>query len=363
MTPHGPSARLAAPADRTSLDGGCTSTHRVVAFTAGDGLPLHLVNVRRAQAPTRPPVVLVHGAGMRTESWTGAPVARTLVDALLDEGYDVWLENWRASIHAGPNPWTLDQAAIYDHPAAIRTILADTGADEVKAVVQCMGSTSFMMSAVAGLLPDVSTIIANSVSLHPVVPPAARWKARYLGRLMNRVAPYLDPNWGRHAPNHIARSVRAFVRATHHECDNPVCAMASFIYGAGRPTLWLHENLNEETHDWLAGEFGPAPGSFFAQIARCIEAGHLVAVDGRPELPTDVVGQPPQTHARVALLSGERNRCFLPIGQQRSYEFLERHRPGRQRVHFLPGYSHLDVFVGKDAARDTYPIILRELED
>ena len=353
----------AATVERLHLRAGVTLTQRHVPFTAGDGLELDLVNVRGTRMPTRPPLVLVHGAGMRTESWTHAPIDRTLVDALVDEGHDVWLENWRASIHAGPNPWTLDQAALYDHPAAIRAILDDTGADEVKAIVQCMGSTSFMMSAVAGLLPDVSTIIANSVSLHPMVPPAARWKARYVGRMVNRTTPYLDPNWGRHAPTHLARGLRILVRATHRECSNPVCTMASFIYGAGRPTLWLHENLNEETHDWLGGEFGPAPREFFDQIARCIEAGHLVAVEGRPELPEDFVAQPPQTDARVVLLTGDRNRCFLPVGQQRSYEFLERHRPGQQRIHVLPGYSHLDVFIGVNAARDTYPLILRELQD
>jgi pimeloyl-ACP methyl ester carboxylesterase len=347
--------------EHRSPHGGATLTQRHVPFTAGDGLELDLVNVRGPRMPTRPPVVLVHGAGMRTESWTHTPIDRTLVDMLVDEGYDVWLENWRASIHAGPNPWTLDQAAIYDHPAAIRAILADTGADEVKAIVQCMGSASFMMSAVAGLLPEVSTIISNSVSLHPVVPPAARWKARYVGPLVNRAAPYLDPNWGRHAPTHLARGLRIFVRATHRECDNPVCTMASVIYGAGRPTLWLHENLNEETHDWLGGEFGPAPRTFFDQIGRCIEVGHLVAVEGRPELPDDFVAQAPQTDARVVLLTGDRNRCFLPVGQRRSYEFLERHRPGRQSIHVLAGYSHLDVFIGVNAARDTHPIILREL--
>ena len=28
----------------------------------------------------------------------------------------------------------------------------------------------------------------------------------------------------------------------------------------------------------------------------------------------------------------------------------------------VPGYSHMDLFVGKDAARDVYPVITAELD-
>jgi len=119
---------------------------RVVPYTAGDGLALNLINVRGAAEPTRGPVVLVHGAGVRANIFR-APVRQTLVDALVEHGYDVWLTNWRASIDFAPNRWTLDQAARYDHPAAVAKVVEDTGADAVKAVIHCQGSTSFTMSA------------------------------------------------------------------------------------------------------------------------------------------------------------------------------------------------------------------------
>ena len=58
----------------------------------------------------------LHGAGVRANLFR-APVERTIVDHLIDCGYDVWLENWRASIDLKPNTWNLDKAAVYDHPA------------------------------------------------------------------------------------------------------------------------------------------------------------------------------------------------------------------------------------------------------
>ena len=93
---------------------------RVVPFTAGDGLPLNLLHVRADAPPSRGPVLLVHGAGVRADLFR-SPAHPNIVDALLAEGYDVWLLNWRASIDLPPNPWTLDQAALYDHPLAVQT--------------------------------------------------------------------------------------------------------------------------------------------------------------------------------------------------------------------------------------------------
>ena len=100
----------------------------VIPFSAGDGVACNLINVRGKHAPTKGPVLLVHGAGVRANIFR-APSGRTLVDVLVDEGWDVWLENWRASIDVPHNHWTLDQAAVYDHPRAVRTVLEETGAE------------------------------------------------------------------------------------------------------------------------------------------------------------------------------------------------------------------------------------------
>jgi alpha/beta hydrolase fold len=335
---------------------------RTVPFAAGDGTPCTLVNVRsEAREPTRGPVVLVHGAGVRANIFR-APIETTIVDYLVDRGYDVWLENWRASIDLPPSQWTLDQAAEHDHPKAVQTIVEQTGVNEIKAVIHCQGSTSFMMSALAGLVPEVTTIVANAVSLHTVIPGMSRFKIRRAAPIVAHLTPYLDPRWDARAPALTARMLALFVRMTHRECDNLVCRMASFTYGTGHPTLWRHEQIDDGTHEWIRREFGAVPFTFFAQMARCVEAGHLVSVGDSRRLPRSFAAQEPQTDARFALFAGELNRCFLPIGQRRTYEFLDAHRPGYHTLNILPGYTHLDVFIGKNAARDAFPLIAAELE-
>lgn len=337
-------------------------SERLVPFTTADGVHCNLINVRGAKAPAKRPVLLVHGAGVRANIYR-APSGGTLVDSLLDAGHDVWLENWRASIDVPHNRWTLDQAAVFDHPAAVKTVLDETRTDELGAVIHCQGSTSFMMSSVAGLVPEVTTIVSNAVSLHPVVPRLAKLKLRYMIPAAARVIGYLSPQWGlKGAPWVAPKALAAWVKLTHHECDNDVCKLASYTYGAGKPTLWRHENLNLATHDWLKHEFADVPLTFFKQILRCVEAGRLISVDARPELPHDFTAQAPQTDARFVFLAGDRNECFLPASQRRTFDWFEAQAPGRHALHVLSGYGHLDVFMGKDASSQVFPTIIDELE-
>ena len=332
----------------------------VVPFQAGDGYACNLLHIQGASQPARGPVLLVHGAGVRANLFR-APVDVTLVDRLIEEGYDVWLENWRASIDLHPNRWTLDQAAVFDHPQAVKKVVEETGWNEIKAVIHCQGSTSFMMSAVAGLVPQVKTIVSNAVSLHPMVPAITAFKISAAVPLMKPLTDFLNPQWCVHAPTPVAKVVAALIALTHHECNNPVCKGVSFTYGTGFPALWSHANLNDATHEWISQEFGQVPLTFFEQIVKCIHAGHLIAVDGRSELPRDFVAQAPQTDARFAFFAGLNNLCFVAESQHQTFEFFDRHRPGYHTYRPIPNYGHLDIFIGKDAARDVFPLMLEEL--
>jgi pimeloyl-ACP methyl ester carboxylesterase len=336
-------------------------TERVIPFRAGDGFQCNLLRVSGSKPPSRGPVLLVHGAGVRANIFR-APVQTTIVDFLIDRGYDVWLENWRASIDLKPNPWTLDQAAVHDHPHAVKIIVKETGCSEIKAIIHCQGSTSFTMSAMAGLVPEVKVIVSNAVSLHTVVPGFSTLKLNFALPVISRVTPCLNPQWGLYAPTLPAKVISMFVAMVHHECHNPVCKQVSFTYGSGFPALWRHENLNDQTHEWLKQEFAAVPISFFRQMRRCVHQGHLVSVEDQTALPRDFTAQPPKTEARFAFFAGARNQCFLPDSQRRSYEFFSGHHKDYHSLHIIENYSHLDIFMGQAAARDVFPLMEAELE-
>jgi len=329
-------------------------------LTAGDGRSLRLLRVRDREAP-RGPVLLVHGAGVRSNIFR-APVRENLVQRLVREGYDVWLEDWRASIDLPPCDWTLDQAARFDHPRAVGRIVQETGWNRIKAIIHCQGSTSFTMSALAGLVPQVDTIVSNAVSLCPVIPDFSRFKLRFTLPLLHRLVDGLDPQWAEHAPDWKTWLIRTAAFLAHPEAESGVSKLVSFTYGAGRPALWRHENLNEATQDWLRREFARVPLTFFDQIWRCVKAGRLLAVEGSTELPSDFAAVPLSTEARWTFLAGELNRCFLPESQVRAHAHFEKQQPGRHRLHLIPGYSHLDIFMGQHASEDVFPLILGALE-
>lgn len=309
------------------------------------------------------PVLLVHGAGVRSQIFTPPRDKESnLDDMLAHAGFDVWNLDWRGSIEQSPNQWTLDEAAVWDYPAAIKTVLEVTGKKDLKAIIHCQGSTSFMIALVAGLLPEIKMVVSNAVSLHPLVPNLARYKALYAVPTLGKFLPYLNPQWGISAPAGLPKIFDFYVRSIHHECNNPVCKWSSFTFGSGFPTLWRHENLTDEVHDWLSGEFAHVPMSFFRQMSQSIKAGHIVTTGAFDELPKSVVEYAPKTDARMVFLAGEFNDCFKSESQARSFDFVDHHAPGRHSYYELADYGHLDVFIGKNAPTDVFPLIIDELQ-
>lgn len=380
-------------------------------FRTGDNRECRLYNLRLAKkAPTEGPLLMVAGVGVRANIFR-PPGQVTLVDLLLEEGYDVWLLDWRACIEWGGNPpewpvnragpwfdagpiadikelsshppwptdvadetppeklrWCLDHAALYDHPYAVRAITEITGDPTIKAVVHCLGSIGFMMAAVNGLLPQVTRIVSNAVSLHPVVPWWTDLKCRMSRSFVSQLVAYLDSQWGttEPAPNWLVQLVLMLMQWGHFECMNLVCKLASFSYGVGVPTLpvlWRHENLTPEVHRWLKTEFGKVLMEMFKQLERSWRHGNMLRLADLKGLPEDYAAEPPKIgNMRIAFFAGELNVCWLKESQERSFDYFNSYRRNHHSLHILPGYSHLDMFIGKNTAKDVFPLMLDALK-
>src|SRR5690606_15264392 len=325
-------------------------------FETADGVKCNLKHPT-GQQPIKQPVLLVHGAGVRGNIFN-PPTSRNLIQCLIAEGYDVWIENWRGSIEFPPNEWDLDQVALNDHPAAVKRVVELTGSPEIMAIIHCQGSTSFMISAMLGLVPEVKTIISNAVSLHPIVPNYSFFKLWGYIPVVKNFFTYLNPQWGLHAPDLKSKMLKTLVQATHHEKDTLVGKFVSFVYGAGFPALWELENLDEETMDWIQYEFGSVPLSFFHHIKKCVKEGRLVSLT---DANREYVPKAANPQARIILFAGAKNKCFLPESQQKTFDYLEEAEPGYHSLYILNDYSHLDIFFGKNAHIDVFPLMIKEL--
>jgi hypothetical protein len=352
------------PGEWHDLEGHPGLRRRIIGFSScgPEPAPLTLHHIRGEREPGRGPVLLIHGGGVRANLFYGSPRRPTLVHALVAHGYDVWLENWRASIDLPPRSYTLDQGAVYDHPAAVARIRRETGWDRMKAVVQCQGSTSLTMSAIAGLVPEITTIVTNAVSLHVNVPLLSELKLHALVPVASVRLGGLDAQWAIRAPSMISTNVARWADLVRgRDCNNDVCHFSNYMYGVGPDILWRHENLDAATHDWVSREFGWCPFSLLRQIGRAQRTGVIAPVDGLRELPASLEGEP-MTAARFSFLAGSMNKLFLPLSQQRSFEHFSKFRPDYHTFHELPGLTHLDVVFGKTSARDVFPLIIDELD-
>ncbi len=325
-------------------------------FEAFDGFNCNLLRLKINSPPQKGPVLLVHGAGVRSNIFN-PPNRKNLLDVLTEAGYDVWLENWRGSIECDKNEWNLDVVAKNDHPAAVKEVCRITGATEIKAIIHCQGSTSFMISAVSGLLPEVKTIVSNAVSLHPVVSANSEFKLNYVLPGIKPFTKFLNPKWGDEPPGIKEKTLRLLVKLTHREDDTDVGKFVSFTYGTGFPALWELGNLTPETKEWIRDEFGNVPLSFFDHIKKSIKTGALVSANGQ----SNYSAFKPKTDARIVFLTGKMNKCFKSQSQVDSYTFFNAEKQKYHQLYQFDKYSHLDVFLGKNAASDIFPTIIKEL--
>lgn len=309
------------------------------------------------------PVMFVHGSGTRADLFC-PPSTITLPALLSAAGFDVWLLNWRGSIDVEPTSYTFDDAAVFDFPAAVSEILQRTCSTVggVKAVVHCQGSHAFMMSIASGLLPEITTVVANSTAMHPRVRWSASVKLPFALKTLGKTTEWFNPQHGLYASSFSARVLDLLVRLFHHECDNAVCKHSSFIYGVGFPTLWSHHHLDEVTHDWIKGEFAHVPVSLFRQTHRCLAAGRLVPVRGYPDIQPGVAIHEPMTDANFLFMCGSDNKTFHPSGMRKTFEHFTTRTRGTQEHWEITGYGHLDPFLGKYAAEDVFPRVIAFLE-
>jgi choline dehydrogenase-like flavoprotein len=253
--------------------------------------------------------------------------------------------------------FTLDDIATYDYPAAVAKVLEISGAESVQVMAHCVGSLTLLMSLILGL-QRVRHVVSSQVTLHPRagVPNELR-AGLYTGEVLQALGADTlttdreDLSWSEKL---YERALRLYP-AGEEECGLPFCRRQMFMFGES----YDHDQLNDATHESLHEMFGTANMTAFRQITLTLREGHVVAADG-----SDVyLAATDKLRVPISFIHGENNRLFKPEGSKLTYDYLtEANGPGLYTRTVIPDYSHLDLFVGKDAARDVYPVITAELD-
>ena len=348
---------------------------KVVPFEVEDlDFPLNVQRLRLMGGgePDGEPVLLIPGSGVRANMFYGQPGGGSLAQFLLELGYDVWVENWRASIDLPPNSYTLDDAARFDHPTAIDVVLEQTGRPDgkLRTVVHCQGSVGFLMAYVAGYLDGkVSHVISSAVSLFPEVRWATWLKQRVARPIVDLATPWMDAQWGLRSDTPIGSLFGVVARYTERPCGNPPCQVANFMYGSGWDTLLLHKDaagrdwLDPDVHEWSARELGATPMSFIDQICESSRYGHIVPAQPRdPAWPANYLARPkqlspPDQRPRFTFIAGDQNRMWRWQGQEKAARFIREFHECPACFVGLPGFGHLDTIWGREAPAKVFPVI------
>jgi cholesterol oxidase len=227
----------------------------------------------------------------------------------------------------------------------------------VQVFAHCIGSMTLLMALLSGT-EGVRHAVCSQVTLHPVVPPLNRFKARI--RLADRLEG-LGIRTIEHnrelTPGQRALDLLLFLNPflKGERCHHPVCR---WVYGFYGPTH-RHAQLNQETHDLMGELFGVGDLRALNHLGRIVRQGHVVDHDGGDTYLPNVK----RLALPITFLAGQRNVFFFPETSRRTLRWLEENNGmGLYRRVVLPGYAHLDAIIGKDAHREVFPKLLAAIE-
>jgi alpha-beta hydrolase superfamily lysophospholipase len=360
MTPHAPMVRLSA----ARFDGAVIEP---VPFTTSDGTDLGLVRITRHTG--RPAVLLIHGLTVSSEMFALSEI-RNLVDVLLDAGYEPWLLDWRGSCklpyNEGRVRYTFDDVALYDIPEAVSYIRRRVGDRKLFVVAHCIGAMSLSMSMSAGLVPGLAGVVAHSVFLTPKLSWNTRLRVHVGGEFLRSRFTHLPVDikkaglWSRYTPLFALASRRA-------DCPDPNCQMLhNSAWGTG-VSLFEHDKLDKCTHDRLSELFGSMPTWVLPHMRRNELAHSVLRWNTRDRrydrLPENALDSADGIDTPVLLLSGGQNNVWLDSNRL-CHDVLSRRQPHLNvRYTEIPGYGHMDAFLGRGAALDVFGRIVDFLDE
>ncbi|MDH3281602.1 MAG: alpha/beta hydrolase [Gammaproteobacteria bacterium] len=345
------------------------STHH---FDTEDKLGLSLMRYYRDECKNV--VVIIHGLTTSSDMFI-MPEHENLVMFLLTHGFtDVWTFDFRMSnrhiYNLRPHRYSMDDCALYDHPAAIDLVRSVVGSDKkVHVICHCLGSVSFVMSLFAKKLTGVASVVANSVALTPRIPKWSLTKGKVFPFVLEYILdiPYVSPRWDDDPHWSRGKLIGKLVSLFHRECDVPACHMLSLMWGTGWPALYEHENLADVTHRRGGDLYGGTSLNYHRHVMMMVDNNNT-AVRMYPDkaahssLPVNYFQYAAEVTTPVLFMTGANNRVFTDSNIV-CYERLKELVP--ENPHELlkvEGYGHQDVFMGKNVAKDVFPKFMPFIE-
>ncbi|MCP5151460.1 MAG: alpha/beta hydrolase [Ectothiorhodospiraceae bacterium] len=354
-----------------TLEGVPNAAVTVHPFPTEDGLGLSLLRFLTAECDDV--VMIVHGLTTSSDMFI-MPEHENLVTWLHGRGFtDVFTLDFRMSnrfpYNLAPHRYSMDDCALYDHPAAVREVRRIAGnGKRLHVICHCLGAMSFVMSVFARQV-EVTSVIANSVALTPRIPTWSRIKGTVFPFVLERVmsVPYVSPRWSDDPHLTIGKVLSKAVSLFHRECDVPACHMLSLMWGSGWPALYEHANLAEVTHRRGGDLYGGTSLNYHRHALKMVRAGNTAVrmYPDKPEhaaLPMSYLDHAGEVTTPILFVTGTSNRVFTDSNVECIRRLQERVPGNPHELLLLDGYGHQDPFMGARVAKEVFPRFMPFLE-
>jgi cholesterol oxidase len=316
----------------------------------------------RPEGAAKGPVLLAGGFGMSSRALICDTIPRpNLGEFLVENGYDVWLLDYRAStdLQSACDQFTVDDIATQDWPTAIAKVRRVARVRDVQAFGHCVGSVSLLMALLSGHpeMGHVRSAVCAQFTTDPMTSLLNRAKAAlHLSEALHMVGLYkVNPDTTFDVPNVLLDLILRLVPMPREErCGQAVCRWINAIYGCTH----RHERLNDATHQALNEMFGVGNIKSLEHLATMMRRERAVDFQGKA-----VYTNFTNMRIPIMFLQGKHNHIFYPEGMEKTFKWLTSETdPSLYTKEILPDYAHLDAIVGREASTEVYPRILEHLE-
>jgi cholesterol oxidase len=284
-------------------------------------------------------------------------VPQNFVEFLVAEGFDVWLFDWRTSplLDGHERPYTFDDVARYDWPAAVAEVQLQTGKTRVSVLAHCLSSPAFFLSLLRGYTApsSIRAFVASQVGLHLEF---TRIGTAKLKMRLDRLLPagnmiHQKPSQTVGQVSDLAVSALSCLLPTTFSCNNRACQRHVATFGE----LILHSRIDPVTHA-IIGDLVPECVAGFVKDVAVWGRRDSILTD-HDSIHLDRLSLP------IHLISGEENRMFIPRSTERTYQLLcDANGSAYYKRTVFPGFGHLDCYFGKGASTIIWPSIVASLD-
>ncbi|KAK4239136.1 cholesterol oxidase [Achaetomium macrosporum] len=312
---------------------------------------------------------MIPGASVDHQIFALPTIPYNAVNYFTRAGYRVFVTVHRISqLMTAGSLWTTYDARL-DLRACLEHIRTAYGPDKIYTVAHCMGSVAFASGLLDGTIPSswILGITCSQVFMNPVWGPTNMAKVMAGPVPLDRLYSLFAGSWFSCSTSHndtlvqqaLNQLLRLYPQARREMCNNAACHRTSLVFGR----CWNHANLNEATHRQIDRFFGGVNMRLLNLLMKMGFDGHAMtnapAYDRltTPENIDRLRGIP------IMLWVGGDNAVLSPEATERTYETLcDMFEDGEYKRRVVPGYGHLDGWMGRNAWKDVYPFVREEVD-